>query len=385
LERRETRLLEEASCRRTGGEGGISVRRRNQAGLGVVLAVLSLAGCGRPASPAENVWAVVNGKEIKRDDVEKLYRNVVQTNAPAPSHEEALSLKLNILDELINNEILLERAQRLALEATDGEVEDKFTERKSPFTEEEFQRQLKERGMTVDDVKRELRRQLSIQKLMNREVAAKVSITDQDVSDFYNQNRAQFNVTEAQYRVAQIVVTPQRDPQLRNRKNDDAATDADARRKAALMLERINAGADFSQLASDYSEDPGTVSTGGDLGYIPESSLNQAPPELKKAVLGLKAGEISGVVAIGGRYHVLKLISRELPGQRELSDPQVQQVIREGLRNRKEQLLRAAYLTVARNESNVVNHLARQVLESVGKLPASGPPAASGTSQPAKQ
>src|SRR5438552_12640177 len=140
------------------------------------------AGCNRQAQHAPDVWAVVNGKEIKREEIDKYYRTRVNPEGQEPSQEEALSLKLNVTDQLINNEILLERAKKLNLEASDGEVEDKFTELKSPFTEDEFQRQLKARGMSVDDLKRDLRRQLSIQKLLNREVVAKISITDQDIS-----------------------------------------------------------------------------------------------------------------------------------------------------------------------------------------------------------
>ena len=101
----------------------------------------------------------------------------------------------------------------------------------------------------MDDLKRDLRRQLTIQKLINREVIAKVSITDQDVNDFYNQNRAQFNVVEPQYRVSQIVITPRKDAQVRNRKGDDATTDAEARRKAAALQAQLQQGADFAQLA----------------------------------------------------------------------------------------------------------------------------------------
>src|SRR5207245_1003172 len=87
-------------------------------------------------------------------------------------------------------------------------------------------------------------------------------ITDQDVTDFYNQNRSQFNVAEPQYRIAQIVVTPRKDPLLRNRKNDDATTEAEARHKCATLLERLAGGADFATLAMDYSEDPTTATTG---------------------------------------------------------------------------------------------------------------------------
>src|SRR5438105_10043687 len=137
-------------------------------------ALFSLAGCKNTAAPAADVWAVVNGKEIKRDEVEKYYRTRISPEGQEPSQEEALSLKLNVIDELINNEILLERAKKLNLEASDGEVEDKFTELKSPYTEDEFQRRLKDQAMTVEDLKLELRRQLSIQKLLNREVVAKI-------------------------------------------------------------------------------------------------------------------------------------------------------------------------------------------------------------------
>src|ERR1700736_3259309 len=335
--------------------------------LGVLL--FGVAGCKQEVQHSPDVWALVNGKEIKRADVDKYYRTRVNPEGQEPSQEEALSLKLNVLDELINNEILLERAKKLNLEASDGEVEDKFTELKSPYTEDEFQRQLKSGGVSVDDLKRDLRRQLSITKLMNREVVAKIVITDQDVADFYNTNKAQFNVAEPQYRIAQIVVTPRKEPQLRNRKNDDATNEAEAQRKVKMLMDRLNSGADFAQLAMDYSEDRNSAATGGDLGYVPESALNQSDPALKKMVLGLKPGQVGPPIQLKEGYRILKLVPRESPGQRNIADPQVQQTIRDTLRNRKEQLLRSAYLAIARDEARVRNYLAEQVIEAAGKLP----------------
>src|SRR6266850_2521103 len=265
--------------------------------LGLVI-LFGGVGCKQQKQPAPDVWASVNGQDIKRDDVDKFYRTRVSPEGQEPSQEEALSLKLNVLDELINNEILLERAKKLNLEASDGEVEDKFTELKSPFTEDEFHRQLKDRGITVDDLKSDLRRQQSITKLMNREVVAKISISDQDVADFYSSNKQQFNVAEPQYRVAQIVVTPRKEPVVRNRKNDDATNEAEVSRKVKMLMDRLNSGADFAQLAMDYSEDMNSAATGGDLGYVPESSLNQSDPTLKRVVMGLKAGEVSQPVQL---------------------------------------------------------------------------------------
>ena len=331
--------------------------------------LLGVAGCKQEVQHSPDVWAVVNGKEIKRADVDKYYRTRVNPEGQEPSQEEALSLKLNVLDELINNEILLERAKKLNLEASDGEVEDKFTELKSPYTEDEFQRQLKERNVSVSDLKSDLRRQLSITKLLNREVVAKISITDQDVSEFYNSNKAQFNVAEPQYRIAQIVVTPRKEPQIRNRKNDDATNEAEAQRKVKMLMDRLNSGADFAQLAMDYSEDMNSAATGGDLGYVPESALNQSDPMLKKMVIGMKPGQVSQPLALKDGYRILKLVTRESPGQRNIADPQVQQTIRDTLRNRKEQLLRSAYLAIARDEARVRNYLAEQVVEAAGKLP----------------
>jgi len=337
--------------------------------VGLVFSVA--AGCKSSEHRAPDVWAVVNGTEIKRDDIEKYYRSQVNPEGQEPSQEEALSLKLNVTDQLINNEILLERAKKLNLEASDGEVEDKFTELKSPFTEEEFQRQLKARGMSTDDLKRDLRRQLSIQKLLNREVAAKITITDQDVMEFYNTNRGQFNVAEPQYRISQIVITPRKEMQVRNRKNDDATNEAEAQRKAKMLTDKLNSGADFAQLAMDYSEDVSTAGNGGDLGYIADSSLNapQTDPILRKAVHDLKPGQVSPPIQLKDSIRILKLVAREAAGQRDVNDPQVQQTIRDTLRNRKEQLLRSAYLAVARDEAKVTNYLAEQVVETAGKLP----------------
>ena len=336
--------------------------------LAALAACLLTCAC-RNQAPSSDTWAVVNGTQINRAEVEKYYRTRQQTQPTKPSHDEALSLKLNILDQLINNEILFQRAKALNLVASDADVENRFTQSKSSFTEDEFQKQLQDRGLTVDDLKNEIRRELSIQKLLNREVIAKIKVTDADVANFYDKNRTQFNVAEPQFHVAQIVVTPHPDPGVHNRKNDDATTPEQAKRKVDMLESRLAAGADFSELAMDYSEDT-NAANGGDLGFIPESSLNQTDAALKDAVLGLQPGQVSKPVLLKDGYHILKLIAREQAGQRQLSDPQVQQSIRQTLQNREEQLLRAAYLEIARDQAHVVNYLAKQVVESAGKLPA---------------
>lgn len=338
--------------------------------VATVVVCAAITSCRNRQAPSQNTWAMVNGVAIERAQVEKYYRSREQSQGGGtPSHDEALSLKLSILDQLINNEILFQRAKALNLVASDAEVEDKFTQSKSSFTEDEFQKKLQDSGLTVDDLKNEIRRELSIQKVLNREVVAKITVTDAEVAAFYQKNQAQFNVAEPQYHVAQIVVTPHPDPGIHNRKNDDATTAEQAKKKVDMLESLLNGGTDFAQAAMDYSEDSNGAN-GGDLGFIPASSLNQTDPALKDAVLGLQAGQVSKPVLLKDGYHIIKLIAKEQAGQRKLSDPQVQQSVRQTLQNRREQLLRSAYLSAARDEAHVVNYLAKEVVESAGKLPA---------------
>ena len=110
--------------------------------------------------------------------------------ATAPVGEQATSLRLSILRELIDDEILMRRAEKLGLLATDEEVDRKLNEIKSPYTQEQFDQKLKEKKITLEDFKRDLRRSLTVEKVLNKEVTSKINITDQDVSDYYNAHKA---------------------------------------------------------------------------------------------------------------------------------------------------------------------------------------------------
>jgi len=329
--------------------------------LVVSAAVLVLAGCNRAAPP--NIAASVNGRAITYAELDKLYQSQFPTTAESPSSEDQESIqRLEVLRTLIDSEIMLQRAEKMGLMATDSDVEAKFTELKAPYTQEEFQKQLNDRKMTPEELKAQLRRELSVDKLFNKEITSQISITDKDISDFYNSNKNSFNLAEPQIHLAQILVTPQPDPNVRNLKNDKAQDDKQARKKIESMLLRIKQGEDFAMLAQNYSEDPNWAQAGGDMGFIAESELEKANAELRKAILTLRPGENTGIIGTAEGYRILKLISREPAGQRDLSDPKVQQTIRKTLLDRKDQLLKAAYYEVARNDAKVVNYYADRVI-----------------------
>jgi peptidyl-prolyl cis-trans isomerase SurA len=154
------------------------------------------------------------------------------------------------------------------------------------------------------------------------------------------------------------------DPNVRNLKNDKAQNDEQARKKMDMLVARLKQGEDFVTLAQNFSEDSTTAPNGGDLGFVPESALEKANPELRAVIQAAPAGTVTPVVKTAEGYRIFKIYSKEPAGQRELTDPRVQQNIRETLINRKDQLLRAAYYEVARDEAQVVNYLAQAVTQS---------------------
>src|SRR5437868_5777669 len=254
------------------------------------LSILTISiGCASKQG-SEEVAATVGGRKIYRADIEKYYQNQTSGSDQQPVGEQATSLRLSILRELIDNEILMRRAEKLGLLATDEDVERKLNEIRSPYTKEEFDARLKEKKITLDDFKRDLRRSLTVDKVLNKEVTSKINVSDQDIANYYNAHKAEFNLIEPQYHLAQIVVTATPNPQVNNLKGDKAQNEAEARKKVQMLMNRIEAGEDFSSVAMNYSEQPNTAGNGGDMGFIPESSL-KADLEAMKAISKLKIGQ----------------------------------------------------------------------------------------------
>lgn len=339
------------------------MRVSTRTGLWILLPTLiALPGCRQRQASDRDVWADVEGHAVYRDQVERIYRSRATAGADASSPEEALSFKLNILNELINNQVLIDHASRAGISASQAEVDTKIAQLQSPYSKEEFLNKLKEQGLEMDDLRQEVFRDLIITKLINKEIDSRISVSDAEITAYYERNKANFQVPETEFHLAQIEVTPVADAEVRNLKNDDAKTVQAAERKVQALYARLRSGDDFATVAQEYSEDPKTAAGGGDMGFIPASALN-ANAQLKQAVLALKVNQFSGIIRDRSGYHIVKLLGREEGGQRTLSDVRVQNAIRQTLRNEKEQLLKAAYIEELRNRAKVVNYLAEQVIQ----------------------
>ena len=330
---------------------------------GASLAVL--AGCHRP--PSADVVASVNGKDLMRAEMDRNYQASLGDAPQKISPEEADIRRLTILHQMIADEILEQRAARLNLAASDEDVNAKLTEVKAPYTQEEFDAQLKQRNLTLDDFKRTIRRSLTKDKLINKEIESRINITDAEISTYYTAHKAEFNLIEPQYHLAQIVVTGTPSQQAGNLQNNKASNDADAKKKIQVLHNRLESGEEFGAVAMNFSEDPNTASNGGDMGFVAESSL-KSDPQVYDAINKLKPGQFTDIMPLigpGNRalgYAIYRLLSRDPAGQRELNDPRVQQAIHTTMHNNRVQLLENAYFEKLQNEAKIQNYLADQIL-----------------------
>jgi peptidyl-prolyl cis-trans isomerase SurA len=339
---------------------------------GILLA--SVAGCH--PSPGPDVVATVNGKDIPRSELDRQYQilKISQGETPQdPSPEQAEIARLEVLRQMIDEEILQQRAAKLNVAASDEDVNAALTEKKLPYTQEEFDKQLKQHNETLDDFKRYLRRVLTENKLLNKEIDSKISITDAEITGYYAAHKADFNLIEPRYNIARIVVTSAPSPQTNNLQDNKASGETDARNKIQALHQKLENGEDFGALAMNFSEDKNFGPNGGDMGFVFESQLHSLP-EVYNAITALKPGQFTEVIPIvdptshkTAGYAIYKLISREVAGQRTLNDVRVQQNIRQSLRDGHAQLLKTAYLEMLRDEAKVHNYLADQILREGAK------------------
>jgi len=159
--------------------------------LAAAVVLAALLGC--KSQVGGDVMATVDGHKIFRSDVDKYYDNQVASAQQAPAGEQATILRLNILRQLIDDQMVMRRAEKLTLLATEEEVDRKLNEIKSPYTQEEFDQRLKEKKITLEDFKRDIRRSITVDKVMNKEVASKINVTDQDINDYFAAHKSEFN------------------------------------------------------------------------------------------------------------------------------------------------------------------------------------------------
>jgi peptidyl-prolyl cis-trans isomerase SurA len=314
------------------------------------------AGCkpGRDADAA----ATVNGRAIALAEVDRACEREETQTAQIPLSQQRDLCRLSALDRLIDDEILQQQAEKLKIAATEDDIDSKLIELKALSTSEEFDEHLKRQGVTLQEFRREVGRTQSQERLFNKEINSKITVTDADIAGYYHAHLSEFDLPELCFRLARIVVNANPDP-------------AKAVRKAESLIDMLQSGENFATVAEQFSEDPETANSGGEMPLVTESAL-KGNPEVYGAIVSRHPGQFTQPIALRERpgstavssYVIVKFLETETGGQHNLDDPRVQQSIRVGLRQRRAQLLRVAYLESLRNGARVQNYLAEDFFEN---------------------
>ncbi|HLL72665.1 MAG TPA: SurA N-terminal domain-containing protein [Pyrinomonadaceae bacterium] len=355
--------------------------------------VLSFAGafvaCDRTKGGGDGkgtaVAASVNDKKIMLTEVDKILEQQAKSQQVQFSDMSQLELaagRLQVLDELIRREVLFQRAEKENLIPKDEEVTQVINEQKQQLgTQEAFQRALKESGQTEDAMREIARKQLAIQKLLDRTAAKIEPPTDKEVEDFYNNNKARY-VSARGVGLSAIIVDP-----ADNGASNDAKGDIEAKNKIDIINQRLKSGADFATVAREQSEDAQSVPRGGEIGFFTEEQLKQSgfPQDLiSKLFGGMEVGGRTEPIQSSGRWTIFKLTERRLQSENlTLDNPEVRKDATDNILNQRKQILNAAMLEVAMREAKITNNLAQDMLNSSTALsslrPAGSRPAASAT------
>jgi len=283
-------------------------------------------GSGAPATPAPPkpvpaqlppVIARVNGEDVKKADFDRIIQTMeARAGQPVPADRRDEILR-GAIDQLVVYTLLSQESRNRGIKVDEAEIEAKLGQLKAQFpTQEAFEKALKDRGMTVETLRKDARIDLSVTKLIEGEVAALPGPSDIEAKEFYDKNPDKFKEDES-VRASHILI--------RVDEKADAAAKQKARAQIDDVLKQAKGGGDFAKLAQQHSQD-GSAAQGGDLNYFAKGTM---VPAFDKVAFELKPGQISDVVTTQFGYHIIKVADHK-PGRTipfEESSPKIKQFL----------------------------------------------------------
>jgi peptidyl-prolyl cis-trans isomerase SurA len=280
--------------------------------LSILLTLLVGAGLSASAQRAEifeQILVKVNGDIITKTDLEQRQIGALRQRDPnfRPSTDADLQKALgevtpdvivNAVDELL----LVQRGKELGYALGNDQfrnIVENIKKENKLETEEQFQAALKQEGLTLDDLRRQLERQMLISRVQQVEVAGKIAVSEEEVKQYYGEHSDSFT-TQPELTLREILIAVPTSDKGINVAQDDAA-----RAKAEDIHKRLMAGEPFARLAAELS-DSGSKANGGLIGPIARTDLS---PELLKEIDPLKVGQMTRVLRTARGYHMIKLES----------------------------------------------------------------------------
>jgi len=270
-----------------------------------------------PAQLPEAV-ARVNGEAISTAEFDEAVKELeASAGQPVPADQRDQVLR-GVLDQLVGYRLLVQETKARKVTVADTELDARIAEIRKQFpSEDAFKQVLTQRNLTVEKLRTDARDDLLVSKMLQAELGTKTAVTPAQVTEFYQQNPAQFQQGE-RVRASHILIAfPV---------NADAAAKQAARVKAEVVLKDVKAGKDFATLAKASSQDPGSAPNGGDLGFFQQG---QMVPPFDAVAFKLSPGEISDLVETTFGYHIIKVAEKQSSRTMPLDDvrPQLEQYL----------------------------------------------------------
>jgi len=275
------------------------------------------------------VVAIVNGQDIDSNflvNQVKVWKITRQRQGLSVSDKEEKEYALNALNKAIDQELLFQKGKEKNIKVKDETIQKEIENIQSKFPDTKtFLAALAFQDLTIDRLSKKIEKQLTEESLIRMEMAPKVDVSENQVKEVYEKNKARYVTTE-KYRVSHIFInSPEASLSRIENKNDrkraermSKMLDIQAKELAYGIIEKLKQGADFAELAKKNSEDKETREIGGDLGEV---DLNRTLPKLASAIAKLKPGKVSDVVKTSFGYHILKL--NEIIPSRKISFKEV--------------------------------------------------------------
>ena len=271
----------------------------------VVVATLLVAAVSvaRAARVVERVVAVVNDEIILETELEQTAAAVYR--GPDPDSSEGRKqweeTKHKALDQMIDGKLVQQQAVELKLAVTPDEVDRAIQQVKDQnhLDDATFRQALEQQGFTIEGYRKTLRKQILELKVVNTAVRSRVTVSDDEVKTYYKQNE-KLVAGDRQSHLRQILVAV---PDKAS--DDDVAT---KKRVAAKVVELARGGTSFTELAKQYSDDDGTKSSGGDLGWVGKGVLVDA---LDEAMAQMEPGDVRGPIRTDRGWVVLQMVERK--------------------------------------------------------------------------
>lgn len=261
--------------------------------------------------PPTDKGAVVNGTVITQAELDsqmKIVMDQLRASGRLPDVSQLDQMRSQVLENLIARELLYQESQKKGIKISEEEVNEQLIKLKTQFpTEAEFNNALIRMNLTEASIKEKLQRDLALKKLIEDEVAPKVTVSDSDIRAFYENNPETFKQPE---RVKASHILIKVDPKA------DPSQKAEAQKKIDLVSAKLQKGEDFGALAKEYSEGP-SGPKGGDLGYF---TRGQMVKPFEETAFAMKPGEVSGTVETRFGYHLIKVTDKTPEGTMPYDD-----------------------------------------------------------------